>query len=441
MIYLAIEQQTINGQELFMQAVAAGLAALKDVMSQRLTYLLILAVTRLLGRGHHVRRGQVPVWQELDGYCQRCGSRQSRQFSRNGYRMRRLGTPWVDLVIPLPRLRCQCGGSVRITYADWLCPYQRFVHEVDTLIQRWGSLALSVRQIQKELAHAHIPISGLRTIVKRLHQLQELKPQADPKQVPPVMQVDAIWFKQLRPNGRYRTDRKGRRRPVKGVFRRCLLIAMGVWPDTGRREVLSFALADGESEAAWTTFLSQLEAQGIRADHGLELIIHDGGSGLQAALQTVHFGARQQRCIFHKLRNIARAIQLPEDLSPSQRRRRKKAILKDFIAIWQAQRYATTLRRYLAVVRKYRSAQPQAVATLRRDFRASLTYFTLLARHPHWPREHLRTISHLERFNRKLRRQIRAAGAYHSDAGILAMVAQETSLWNNVQVKHKISTT
>jgi transposase-like protein len=167
-----------------------------------------------------------------------------------------------------------------------------------------------------------------------------------------------------------------------------------------------------------------LEAQGIRGENGLQLVIHDGGSGLCAALQSVHFDAAEQRCLFHKLRNIAKAIQLPEELSADERRRQRKAILKDFQAIWQAKEYATVLRRYLSVVRQYRQAQPAAVATLRRDFRATLTYFHIQQQHPTWQRQFLRTTSRLERVNRPLRKRLRAANAYHSDTGVLAMVAQ-----------------
>jgi hypothetical protein len=35
------------------------------------------------------------------------------------------------------------------------------------------------------------------------------------------------------------------------------------------------------------------------------------------------------------------------------------------------------------------------VATLRRDFRATLAYFTLQERHPTWARKYLRTTSRL----------------------------------------------
>ncbi len=200
---------------------------------------------------------------------------------------------------------------------------------------------------------------------------------------------------------------------------------MGVWPDTDRCEILFWHLGTSEDAEEWVTFLSLLEEHGIRGENGLQLIIHDGGSGLCSALRTVYFGAEEQRCLFHKLRNIYNAIHVSEDLSPKQRRRRRKAIFKDFHAIWQAQRYDTVLRRYLKVVRTYRHSQPTAVATLRRDFRSTVTYYHLEQQFPTWERRHLRTTSRLERFNRRLRRRARAAHAYHSPQGVQAMVAQE----------------
>ena len=86
------------------------------------------------------------------------------------------------------------------------------------------------------------------------------------------------------------------------------------------------------------------------------------------------------------------------------------------------------MRRALKVVQQYRTTQPEAVATLRRDFRATVAYFLLQEHHPTWARHFLRTTSRLERFNRRLRRRIRSANAYHSDAGVLAMIAQEVDL-------------
>jgi transposase-like protein len=150
-------------------------------------------------------------------------------------------------------------------------------------------------------------------------------------------------------------------------------------------------------------------------------------------LDIVYFGAVTQRCLFHKLRNIREAICLPEQLSAKQRRRRRKAILQDFRAIWAARHYHTALRRYLKVVRTWRHTQPEAVAALRNDFRSTITYYHLEQQHPTWSRADLRTTSRLERFNRRIRRRARAANAYHSDQGILAMLAQEAHQFHLAQ--------
>jgi transposase-like protein len=187
-----------------------------------------------------------------------------------------------------------------------------------------------------------------------------------------MLQVDAIWITVLRPNGQVRRDRKGRKRQVKGRFKVPILIAMGVWPDSDRCEILLWRQGESESAEEWVKFLEILEAQGIRGQNGLKLIIHDGGTGLRSALQTVWFDAEQQRCLFHKLP--------------------------------------------------------------RRDFRLTVTYYRLEQQFPNWERQFLRTTGRLERFNRRLRRRTRAANAYHSNIGLRAMMAQEIREFHDAQL-------
>lgn len=425
MFSLQPERRKVNGRELLTTAFTEAQATVQGQMSARLNQLMTQSVDHLLGRTAYVRRAGVPADWEQNGRCCNCKSHHCDHFSRNGYRPRILSCLDYELHLQLPRVVCQCGGSVQLDFTGLLRPYQRLSAEVDEQIQRWGKMGHSVRDMQVELQHCHLGPLGLRTLCERLHQLQDLTPGDDELVAPPVVQVDAIWFSQLRPTGQLRRDAKGRLRPVKSRIKRCLLIAMGVWPDSGRCVILAWQLADSEDTQAWLTFLTRLEEQGVRGENGLQLIIHDGGDGLCAALQIVHFDAAYQRCLFHKLRNIATALALPEGLSRRERTHRRRAMLKDFQAIWAAKEYATVLRRYLQVVRQYRDAQPDAVATLRRDFRATVTYYHIQQCNPTWQRRHLRTTSRLERFNRTLRRHIRTAGAYHSDSGILAVIAQE----------------
>jgi putative transposase len=423
----------VNARTLFESAALEAEASLRDSIALKLTILLVAIVRHLLNRPYHRRRARVSKRVRGEGQCYRCRSRRSRCFTRNGFRRRQLLTRWGELCVDVPRVRCECGGSVEIDFGGLLRPYQRIWDDVDEQIQRWGALAVSLRHMRKELEHLYIGPLALRTLNGRLHRLADLVPDNDPTDVPPILQVDAIWITLLRPNGKVRRDRKGRKRAVKGRFKCPVFIAMGVWPDTDRCEILLWQLGKSEDADEWVDFLSILEEQGVRGENGLKLIVHDGGSGLCSALRTVYFGAEDQRCLFHKLRNLYNAIRLPDNLTAKLGRRHRKAIFKKFHAIWQAHRYDTVLRRYLKVVRSYRDSQPDAVATLRRDFRSTVTYYLLEQQFPTWERRHLRTTSRLERFNRRLRRRARVANAYHSDRGLLAMVVQEASEFHTAQ--------
>ena len=106
--------------------------------------------------------------------------------------------------------------------------------------------------------------------------------------------------------------------------------------------------------------------------------------------------------------------------------------IRDFHAIYQVKRWETMLRRYHQVVHRYRHTQPDTVRTLRRDFRATITYCFMQRKHPDWPLTDLRTTSRLERFSRPVRRRTRAASAYHADAGVKAMMVQETAHFNAI---------
>jgi hypothetical protein len=136
-------------------------ASLQQTIGLRLTELLMAIVGHVLGRSYHRRRARVSRRLRQEGKCCRCGSNASHRFSRNGLRIRHLLTRWGLLTIHLPRVRCVCGGSVRIDFDGLLRSYQRIWDDVDVQIRRWGALALSLRQMRVELAHWHIRAPGL----------------------------------------------------------------------------------------------------------------------------------------------------------------------------------------------------------------------------------------------------------------------------------------
>jgi hypothetical protein len=68
-------------------------------------------------------------------------------------------------------------------------------------------------------------------------------------QVPAVIQFDGIWLRLQIPTGTVKTDRRRRRRKPRKGKRMVRLLALGLWADgSGRREILDWELALGETQ-------------------------------------------------------------------------------------------------------------------------------------------------------------------------------------------------
>ena len=89
-----------------------------------------------------------------------------------------------------------------------------------------------------------------------------------------------------------RLDRRGMSIP--------LLVVLGVRRD-GQKVLLAVKNMGGETEAAWRHVLEDLLARGLKAP---ELVIVDGGKGLEAALAGLWSDIPVQRCTVHKERNL-----------------------------------------------------------------------------------------------------------------------------------------
>jgi putative transposase len=79
-----------------------------------------------------------------------------------------------------------------------------------------------------------------------------------------------------------------------------LLIALGIRRD-GQKVVLAIKNMGGESEAAWRAALDDLTSRGLARP---ELVIVDGGKGLEAVLASLWDDVPVQRCTVHKERNL-----------------------------------------------------------------------------------------------------------------------------------------
>ena len=237
------------------------------MLSHRIEQQLVADVDNWLYRGHHERRQQVGKRQSRAS-CVACGSRQAEDFSRNGYRERQIVTTYGVLNFALPRVRCQCGGSVQIPFSI-LQPYQRWWEDVLNQIERWAQLGLSLRQMQGEIGDEMRTQVGLRKL-NQVVQSVKTRPAVELTSVPPIMMLDAIWVTLLRDTDELQKDRSGRKRRIKKREKVCVLVALGIYPQNQRWGILDWELADSEDQEAWERLLLRLENRGVYRERGLE---------------------------------------------------------------------------------------------------------------------------------------------------------------------------
>ena len=384
---------------------------------------------RFLGRKRYRRRRRAKP-KETGVYCSQCRSHQRQDFHRNGHYPRRLAIGWGPVKIHMPQAKCRCGGYVRLKFQT-VRPRQRIWEDLQWEIQAEYLRGLSYRQIKVDLDRRLESSVSLRTLnqpVLALGAEASHFPVLPPGQVPPVVRVDGIWITVMFTNGETQTDRAGRKRAVKRAKKVPILAAQGVWPTIGRTQLLAWMRADGEDAASWQTFLEGLWEAGLTPENGLTLLITDGGAGLRAAYENVYWQVPLQRCVFHKLRNLAQALDVPVGLERQAAHRYRTEFLRSAAQIWQAPDEDEARHRYLAFCETWQPQQAKAVQTLTRDFEDTLTFYAVqeqaARRGAQWPARMLRTTSPLERMFREFRQRYRRAILFHSAIGLQAVTAQ-----------------
>lgn len=421
--------QAPEGPDLALQVMENIASILPGLIGQMLNKHLEMEITRFLGRGHYQRRRHGKR-QETQVRCSKCRSRERQKFRRNGSYRRSLVTTYGQMQVGMPQLKCECGGNVRFEFQT-VRARQRFGMDVQVFVQQEYQAGQSYRQIQTKLeARLHSAV-GLRTLNKQVLAVGEgIQPCKtwETGHVPPVVRLDGIWLTVMFETGAVRQDQLGRFRPVKQAKKIPLLVAQGVWPTTGRTELLAWMQAEAEDETNWQTFMERLWEAGLTPENGLQLLVSDGGTGFEAAYQNVYWSVLRQRCIFHKLQNLTHALKLAQDLDPQAKKKFSTDFLRSASRIWQAEDKTQALHLYQTFCQQWQKTQPKAIQTLQRDFEATLAFYDVQEnaerRGEHWPAHFLRTTSPLERMLREFRRRFRQAVLFHSHAGLHATTAQ-----------------
>jgi hypothetical protein len=366
--------------------------------------------------------------------CAICGCGSTLDFVRKGHYERTQLTLWGAITISVPRVECSCGHCPFLPFTT-LAPYDRLWSDLTALTLTLVALDVSLRasgEVVRLQSGYTVSIGTVQRRIGRVSALADWSLKQKLTQSPPVVMLDGIWGTLMVETGEKKRDKRGRLRRVKQGVKVPLLIAESIDPVSGQTSLLAWVEGKAENVEDWTHLLTVLYERGVCAATGLQLLIIDGCGALEAGLDTVDFGpVRRQRCIFHKLQNVLRAVSGDQGMTREERQARLCAVMDEASAIYDAPTAAEARTRATAFCSHWEVTEPKAVTTLQRDFDATLTYYAVreaaATQGQAWKTVYLRTTSALEGLNHCLRAKWRQACVFWSPAGwtgALWLVAQ-----------------
>lgn len=386
-------------------------------------------LTALLGRPKGQHRSSL-VAQPTDLECPACGRHMTLDFLRKGHYKRSQLTLWGWLDLSVPRAECICGHCPSIPF-DLLSAYDRLWSDMDSMTCACIALDISLRNTSMVLQLQNgqaVSIGTLQRRVKRAAARADWEMRQKLTSSPAVIVLDALWGTLMVDTGEKKRDKKGRLRRVKRGVKIPLLLALGIDPVTGATQLLAWVQGEAENLDDWLRLLTILHERGIEAATGLQLFIHDGCAAVESALDVVDFGSvRRQRCVFHKLSNVLRNVVGEEGMGREAKNKRREEVLTDACWVYAAPTEQEARERARVFRERWGEREAKAVATLERDFEATLTYYVVAAeaaaRGEAWRLACLRTTSPLEGRNGCLRAKWRQARVFWSGEG------QRGALW------------
>jgi transposase-like protein len=335
-----------------------------------------------------------------DAYLAELASRgEAEADRRNGYYPRRLLTEVGEIELAVARTRNWSGREL-------LGRLKRRSPQVDRTILNCFVLGASTRKVGVALA----PLLGKKvsagTVSGIAGQLDEAVAAYHRRPLSPryrVLILDGVVVK---------------RKTGAGSRKRTILVALGItWE--GKKEVIDFYQAKGESEAEWSVFLNDLYRRGL-TEEKLELIVVDGGKGLLAALGLVYGRVPVQRCWAHKARNV----------TDKAKKADREPMLRDLNRISHASNRVKAQQAFGGFARRWQVKYPKAVACVAEDIEELLAFFALPAA---WHKQ-VRTTNAIERRFREVRRRIRPMEVF-SDRTSIERILYAVLMYENQKQK------
>ena len=297
---------------------------------------------------------------------------------RHGHRRRQLVTTFGPLSLSVPRARLHDEAGEQEWKSALLPAYKRLSRRAETLIAEAYLAGMNTRRVRRALAQLFAGRVG-KDVVSRAWQRTRSAWEAWQKR--DLADEDIVRLILDGTVVKVRLDRT--------ATAISLLIGLGVRRD-GQKVVLAIKNMGGETEAAWRAVLDDLLARGLAKP---ELVIVDGGKGLEAALASLWDDVPVQRCSVHKERNLL--AHAPKHLDDE--------IRADFNDMMHAKSAGEVLARRKAFLAKWK-LRCRPVATSLEEAGARLFTFV---RYPTEQWRSSRTTNAIERLHEEFKRRIK----------------------------------
>lgn len=322
---------------------------------------------------------------------------EERVNQRNGYRRRLFETRVGSISLDIPKLR---KGTYFPSFLDARRRWERAFAQVVAEAYVQGVSTRSVDKLLEALGTEGISKSEVSRMAADLDEEVDLFRHRPLEKRYPYLWLDALYIK-LREGGR--------------VQSKAVLVAYGV-NEEGYREILGVDVADGEMTEAWKSFLESLLSRGLK---GVELVISDAHTGLQAARERVLNGTSWQRCQVHFLRNVLSRVSRAAQPAVS-------AVVRGVLSQPTLQDARAALKSAITGLEEKFPQVAELLAEAEEDILACMSFPSA-----HW--RQIRSTNPLERQNKEIRRRTNVVGIFPNRAAVLRLVtmllAEQNDEW------------
>jgi putative transposase len=312
-----------------------------------------------------------------------------REGYRNGYEVRKIKTAEGKIEIEAPQIR-----DTEETYrSELLKQIGKMSPELKRLAAESYVRGMSVRDIEDTFKDKNgdllISKSGVSNITEVLNEEYEKFVSRD------LSGYDVVY---LYLDGVYESLR------LEAGFKEAVFCAWGIL-STGNKILIHLGLGNKESADSWTEFCRNMIKRGLRTPL---LVISDGAPGLISAIDECFYESKRQRCLVHKLRNIAN--KLPkyglEELMPKIRN------------VYYQTNKEIAMQLAVKIIGEYSSKYPSAIKCFSEDIDNCLNFMDF----PEGHHKFIRTTNLLERTFLEQKRRTKTIPRFLNEKSCLKLV-------------------